>query len=163
MDSSDNIYCVESAVSNLFSLTQEGSHLCRIIAKASCTWDDSRTTILLSSRCRWLPFVMFCLSPPNIKMWNFLSRENNQYHRLLFLKFKNYYCIGGILSQNVHFPSLYLFIFHLWLWECGPKFTPPPHLCREHVDQRKAGILYPNITLILLHVPSLAEQTVNGE
>ncbi|KAG8125762.1 hypothetical protein E2320_020889, partial [Naja naja] len=34
IDSSDNLYSIESAVSNLFSLTQEGSHLCRIIAKA---------------------------------------------------------------------------------------------------------------------------------
>ncbi|XP_070600028.1 protein inscuteable homolog [Erythrolamprus reginae] len=33
IDSSDNLCSVESAVSNLFSLTQEGSHLCRIIAK----------------------------------------------------------------------------------------------------------------------------------
>ncbi|KAJ6665133.1 hypothetical protein lerEdw1_005364 [Lerista edwardsae] len=33
IDSSDNLYSAESATSNLFSLTQEGSHLCRIIAK----------------------------------------------------------------------------------------------------------------------------------
>ncbi|CAI5763352.1 protein inscuteable homolog [Podarcis lilfordi] len=33
IDTSDNLYSAESATSNLFSLTQEGSHLCRIIAK----------------------------------------------------------------------------------------------------------------------------------
>uniref|UniRef100_A0A286XX68 INSC spindle orientation adaptor protein n=1 Tax=Cavia porcellus TaxID=10141 RepID=A0A286XX68_CAVPO len=33
IDSSDNIYTTESTTGNLFSLTQEGAPLCRIIAK----------------------------------------------------------------------------------------------------------------------------------
>lgn len=33
IDASDNIYTTESTTGNLFSLTQEGAPLCRIIAK----------------------------------------------------------------------------------------------------------------------------------
>ncbi|XP_077177798.1 protein inscuteable homolog isoform X3 [Paroedura picta] len=33
IDSSDNLYSAESSTNNLFSLTQEGAHLCHIIAK----------------------------------------------------------------------------------------------------------------------------------
>lgn len=39
IDSSDNLYSAESATSNLFSLTQEGAHLCRIIAKVKLHFD----------------------------------------------------------------------------------------------------------------------------
>ena len=35
IDASDNIYTTESTTGNLFSLTQEGAPLCRIIAKVS--------------------------------------------------------------------------------------------------------------------------------
>lgn len=33
IDLSDSVYITELAINSLFSLTQEGAHLCRIIAK----------------------------------------------------------------------------------------------------------------------------------
>jgi hypothetical protein len=40
IDSSDNIYITESTTGNLFSLTQEGAPLCRIIAKVKFIVED---------------------------------------------------------------------------------------------------------------------------
>lgn len=42
IDTSDNIYIMESTTGNLFSLTQEGAPLCRIIAKVNFMVGDQR-------------------------------------------------------------------------------------------------------------------------
>lgn len=42
IDTSDNIYIMESTTGNLFSLTQEGAPLCRIIAKVNFRVGDQR-------------------------------------------------------------------------------------------------------------------------
>lgn len=42
IDTSDNIYIMESTTGNLFSLTQEGAPLCRIIAKVNFGVGDQR-------------------------------------------------------------------------------------------------------------------------
>lgn len=42
IDTSDNIYVMESTTGNLFSLTQEGAPLCRIIAKVNFGVGDQK-------------------------------------------------------------------------------------------------------------------------
>lgn len=66
IDTSDNIYIMESTTGNLFSLTQEGAPLCRIIAKVNFMVGDwraslgkvgGRSSCLLGGNC-WLRFVI---------------------------------------------------------------------------------------------------------
>lgn len=41
---SGSLYVTESAISSLFSLAQEGAHLCRIIAKVRDVWSNPKQT-----------------------------------------------------------------------------------------------------------------------
>lgn len=66
IDTSDNIYIMESTTGNLFSLTQEGAPLCRIIAKVNFRVGDQTAGLVGRRRkiClfgRWEQLAQICL------------------------------------------------------------------------------------------------------
>ncbi|XP_061466278.1 protein inscuteable homolog [Rhineura floridana] len=91
IDSSDNLYSAESATSNLFSLTQEGSHLCRIIAKEG-------GIVALFKICRQDCFR--CLYPQTLRTLASVCCVEESIQHLE--KVDGILCLADILTDNTH-------------------------------------------------------------
>ncbi|XP_077786959.1 protein inscuteable homolog [Podarcis muralis] len=91
IDTSDNLYSAESATSNLFSLTQEGSHLCRIIAKEG-------GIVALFKICRQDCFR--CLYPQTLRTLASVCCVEEGIQQLE--KVDGILCLADILTDNTH-------------------------------------------------------------
>ncbi|XP_029894226.1 protein inscuteable homolog isoform X2 [Aquila chrysaetos chrysaetos] len=88
---SDSMYITESAISSLFSLTQEGSHLCRIIAKEG-------GVVALFKICRQDCFR--CLYPQTLRTLASICCVEEGMHQLE--KVDGILCLADILTDNSH-------------------------------------------------------------
>ncbi|NP_001265243.1 protein inscuteable homolog isoform c [Homo sapiens] len=91
IDASDNIYTTESTTGNLFSLTQEGAPLCRIIAKEG-------GVVALFKVCRQDSFR--CLYPQALRTLASICCVEEGVHQLE--KVDGVLCLADILTDNSH-------------------------------------------------------------
>ncbi|VTJ65838.1 Hypothetical predicted protein, partial [Marmota monax] len=91
IDASDNIYTTESTTGNLFSLTQEGAPLCRIIAKEG-------GVVALFKVCRQDNFR--CLYPQALRTLASICCVEEGVHQLE--KVDGVLCLADILSDDSH-------------------------------------------------------------
>ncbi|XP_063107921.1 protein inscuteable homolog isoform X1 [Cavia porcellus] len=91
IDSSDNIYTTESTTGNLFSLTQEGAPLCRIIAKEG-------GVVALFKVCRQDSFR--CLYPQALRTLASICCVEEGVHQLE--KVDGVLCLADILTDDSH-------------------------------------------------------------
>ncbi|KAM9372800.1 protein inscuteable homolog [Phaethornis superciliosus] len=88
---SDSVYITEPAISSLFSLTQEGAHLCRIIAKEG-------GVVALFKICRQDGFR--CLYPQTLRTLASICCVEEGMHQLE--KADGILCLADILTDNTH-------------------------------------------------------------
>ncbi|XP_015995054.2 protein inscuteable homolog [Rousettus aegyptiacus] len=91
IDASDNIYTTESTTGNLFSLTQEGAPLCRIIAKEG-------GVVALFKVCRQDSFR--CLYPQALRTLASICCVEEGVHQLE--KVDGVLCLADILTDDSH-------------------------------------------------------------
>ncbi|XP_072879372.1 protein inscuteable homolog isoform X2 [Chlorocebus sabaeus] len=91
IDASDNIYTTESTTGNLFSLTQEGAPLCRIIAKEG-------GVVALFKVCRQDTFR--CLYPQALRTLASICCVEEGVHQLE--KVDGVLCLADILTDDSH-------------------------------------------------------------
>uniref|UniRef100_A0A2K5MHW7 INSC spindle orientation adaptor protein n=1 Tax=Cercocebus atys TaxID=9531 RepID=A0A2K5MHW7_CERAT len=91
IDASDNIYTTESTTGNLFSLTQEGAPLCRIIAKEG-------GVVALFKICRQDTFR--CLYPQALRTLASICCVEEGVHQLE--KVDGVLCLADILTDDSH-------------------------------------------------------------
>ncbi|XP_035406249.1 protein inscuteable homolog isoform X1 [Cygnus atratus] len=91
IDLSDSVYITESAINSLFSLTQEGAHLCRIIAKEG-------GVVALFKICRQDCFR--CLYPQTLRTLASICCVEEGMHQLE--KVDGILCLTDILTDNTH-------------------------------------------------------------
>ncbi|XP_064221210.1 protein inscuteable homolog isoform X1 [Aotus nancymaae] len=91
IDASDNIYTTESTTGNLFSLTQEGAPLCRIIAKEG-------GVVALFKVCRQDSFR--CLYPQALRTLASICCVEEGVHQLE--KVDGVLCLANILTDDSH-------------------------------------------------------------
>uniref|UniRef100_A0A8C6IB59 Protein inscuteable homolog n=1 Tax=Mus spicilegus TaxID=10103 RepID=A0A8C6IB59_MUSSI len=91
IDTSDNIYITESTTGNLFSLTQEGAPLCRIIAKEG-------GVVALFKVCRQDSFR--CLYPQALRTLASICCVEEGVHQLE--KVDGILCLADILTDESH-------------------------------------------------------------
>nr|XP_040140642.1 protein inscuteable homolog isoform X2 [Ictidomys tridecemlineatus] len=91
IDASDNIYTTESTTGNLFSLTQEGAPLCRIIAKEG-------GVVALFKVCRQDNFR--CLYPQALRTLASICCVEEGVHQLE--KVDGVLCLADILTDDSH-------------------------------------------------------------
>ncbi|XP_034369264.1 protein inscuteable homolog isoform X1 [Arvicanthis niloticus] len=91
IDTSDNIYIMESTTGNLFSLTQEGAPLCRIIAKEG-------GVVALFKVCRQDSFR--CLYPQALRTLASICCVEEGVHQLE--KVDGILCLADILTDDSH-------------------------------------------------------------
>uniref|UniRef100_A0A8D2BA97 INSC spindle orientation adaptor protein n=1 Tax=Sciurus vulgaris TaxID=55149 RepID=A0A8D2BA97_SCIVU len=91
IDSSDNVYTTESTTGNLFSLTQEGAPLCRIIAKEG-------GVVALFKVCRQDNFR--CLYPQALRTLASICCVEEGVHQLE--KVDGVLCLADILTDDSH-------------------------------------------------------------
>nr|BAE17134.1 hypothetical protein [Homo sapiens] len=91
IDASDDIYTTESTTGNLFSLTQEGAPLCRIIAKEG-------GVVALFKVCRQDSFR--CLYPQALRTLASICCVEEGVHQLE--KVDGVLCLADILTDNSH-------------------------------------------------------------
>ncbi|KAM7163609.1 protein inscuteable homolog isoform 2-T2 [Macrochelys suwanniensis] len=91
INSSDNIYITESSTSGLFSLTQEGAQLCRIIAKEG-------GVVALFKICRQDCFR--CLYPQTLRTLASICCVEEGIHQLE--KVDGILCLADILTDSTH-------------------------------------------------------------
>lgn len=91
IDTSDNIYIMESTTGNLFSLTQEGAPLCRIIAKEG-------GVVALFKVCRQDSFR--CMYPQALRTLASICCVEEGVHQLE--KVDGILCLADILTDDSH-------------------------------------------------------------
>lgn len=91
IDASDNVYTTESTTGNLFSLTQEGAPLCRIIAKEG-------GVVALFKVCRQDSFR--CLYPQALRTLASICCVEEGVHQLE--KVDGVLCLADILTDDSH-------------------------------------------------------------
>ncbi|GAB1292579.1 Protein inscuteable homolog [Apodemus speciosus] len=100
IDTSDNIYITESTTGNLFSLTQEGAPLCRIIAKdaQSLSFQPEGGVVALFKVCRQDSFR--CLYPQALRTLASICCVEEGVHQLE--KVDGILCLTDILTDDSH-------------------------------------------------------------
>ncbi|XP_026562215.1 protein inscuteable homolog [Pseudonaja textilis] len=132
IDSSDNLYSVESAVSNLFSLTQEGSHLCRIIAKEG-------GIVALLKICRQDCFR--CLYPQILRTLASVCCVEEGIQQLE--KVDGILCLADILTDSIHSQATHAEAAAVIAQITSPQLTFTQHLNSflENMEEIVTGLL----------------------
>nr|XP_056707029.1 protein inscuteable homolog [Euleptes europaea] len=142
INSSDNLYSAESATNNLFSLTQEGAHLCRIIAKEGAI-------VALFEICRQDCFR--CLYPQVLRTLASICCVEEGIQQLE--KVDGILCLADILTDSTHSQAT-----HAEAAAVIAQITSPQLSVTEHLSS-----FLENMEEIVTALLKLCQEATSGE